>query len=95
MSISLPKIYETQLHFQPKLPHVEGCKEYDDYKSQLERIDHFLDQSGTQARFLEESLKDFISKAQKDGREPKLRQDPALPGTKPIGAAGQYRQDSG
>jgi len=74
MSISLPKIYETQLHFQPQLPRVKGCKEYDDYKSQFERIDHFLDQSGTEARFLEEALKDFVSKAQKDGREPKLSQ---------------------
>ena len=72
MSIPIPKVYETQLHFQPRLAHVKGCKEYDDYKSELERIDHFLDQSGTEARFLEESLRDLISRAQKDGREPKL-----------------------
>ena len=82
ISLSTPIVYETQLHFQPPLPDVKGCKEYDDYKSQLERIDHFLDQSRTEARFLEESVKDLISKTQKDGREPKLSQ------------IGRYRQQS-
>jgi hypothetical protein len=53
------KIIEIQEHLRPALPPVLGCKDYEDEKRLLERVDRILTGSGVERVFLELSMEKF------------------------------------
>lgn len=61
----MSKIIPIQEYFRPALPQVLNCKDYEEEKRLLERVDQILRQSGVERRFLELSMDEFDSNVKK------------------------------
>lgn len=61
----MSKIIPIQDYFRPALPPVLSCKDYDEEKQLLERVDQILRQSGVERQFLELSMEQFEANAKK------------------------------
>ena len=55
----MSKIIPIQDYFRPALPQVLNCKDYDEEKRLLERVDQILRQSGVELHFLELSMEQY------------------------------------
>jgi hypothetical protein len=61
----MSKVIPLQDYFRPALPQVLNCKDYEEEKRLLERVDQVLRQSGVEHRFLELSKEQFESNAKR------------------------------
>lgn len=61
----MSKIIAIQDYFRPALPQVLNCKDYEEEKRLLERVDQVLRQSGVECHFLELSMEQFEANAKK------------------------------
>lgn len=67
----MSKIVAIQEFLRPALPKVKGCKDYEEEKKLLERVDRILVQSGVEEKFLELSVASFeanVVKLQESGQ---------------------------
>lgn len=69
------KIIPIQDYFRPALPQVLNCKDYDEEKQLLERVDQILRQSGVDRQFLELSMEQYEANTKKlaQGEEEDVR----------------------
>jgi len=61
----MSKIIAIQDYFRPALPQVLNCKDYEEEKRLLERVDQVLRQSGVERHFLELSMEQFEANTKK------------------------------
>lgn len=61
----MSKIIPIQEYLRPALPQVLNCKDYEEEKRLLERVDQILRQSGVERQFMELSMEQFESNAKK------------------------------